>query len=255
MLTTTKNSVTLAVPGGTDEGDLSEFFEQVCLLDQSSVKKLFLDCSQLSDVTSRHITAICHSMFECEKKGIDCKLISIPDSMLIVVKHLKLNDLLLLEDQSSDDFSDTTKIVAISQDTTNVIRLKFEADKSIIKDNLEKFKTFLHRLNLPEKTAYELSTIFYEITMNIKTHGYKNHPNKISFKAEMLDNEISLRFRDAGEKFDPTQYAPDYDPEKSIKKGRKRGLGLILINRIIDKMTYTRENGKVNRLILTKKLY
>ena len=255
MLISTNQSLNLSIPSGLDENSLREFFDQVCLLDPSKVKNVYLNCSQLEDVTSRHITVICHSMFECEKKGISCKLIAVTDSMLIAVKHLKLNDLLLLEDSDKTVFNDTSKISIKSRDVANVLRLEFMAEKEAIKANLGKFKDFLNKFNLTEKTEYELATVFYEIAMNIKQHGYNDNPDRILFKAEVLDNEISMRFKDSGKKFDPTQLVFDYDPEISIKNGRKRGLGLILINRIIDNMTYFRENGAINRLVLVKKLF
>ena len=66
------------------------------------------------------------------------------------------------------------------------------------------------------------------------------------------DNELIFKIIDSGKEFDPTQQ-PDADVTLPLEERQIGGLGIFLIRRVMEKVEYSREDGK-NILTLVKKL-
>jgi anti-sigma regulatory factor (Ser/Thr protein kinase) len=113
---------------------------------------------------------------------------------------------------------------------------------------------FLERLDLPEIVVFDLETVFYEVATNICRHSGLERHHKISFISELDRDGISFEFRDAGERFDPTGNTPEFDPRLAIKRRQSRGIGLVMIQRLMDSVSYERVDGELNVVTLKKRL-
>lgn len=92
-----------------------------------------------------------------------------------------------------------------------------------------------------------------EACTNIIKHAYDDRAEsgEIGVFAEIDTGKISIHLRDRGKHFDFAS-VKDPDLDQYVETGRKGGLGVFLINRLMDGVEYrTTENG--NELVLTKK--
>lgn len=93
-----------------------------------------------------------------------------------------------------------------------------------------------------------------EAVTNIMEHAYE-HDIEGELEIEMVLEADNTRFeviiRDSGKSFDPND-VDDPDLEEHVKSGRRRGLGIFLIRRIMDEVHYDYRTGIRNELRLVK---
>ncbi len=110
-------------------------------------------------------------------------------------------------------------------------------------------------LSLGDVDAYYLELCVVEAVNNAIKHAYDNEEGHVvEVDITYSSEEIVLDISDRGKSmslYDAT--LPDYDPE-DLKALPEHGLGLYIINTVMDKVTYTSE-GDRNTLRMTKKLY
>ena len=86
----------------------------------------------------------------------------------------------------------------------------------------------------------------------IMKHAYRETPNgTISLEIIADKSKFQIIIRDSGKSFDPgTIKEPDLG--KYVKTGKKEGLGIYLMRRIMDEVSYDFINGVRNELRMTK---
>jgi anti-sigma regulatory factor (Ser/Thr protein kinase) len=134
------------------------------------------------------------------------------------------------------------------------LRLSFLPTSWAIKDALDRFHDFLTKLNVREICAFDLETVFYEVTTNIRLHGQLDDDDCMEFTATPTGDLISLRFVDPGPMFDPTSDPPHFDPDRAIRRRQSSGFGLTMIRRLVDSISYQRRDDGRNVVTLTKRL-
>jgi len=89
-----------------------------------------------------------------------------------------------------------------------------------------------------------------EACTNIIKHAYEEDPGDIAVRAEISLGDIAFRIVDSGKPFD---FAGVKDPDLNqyVETGKKGGLGVFLINRLMDRVEY-RPGDVSNELFLTK---
>jgi len=110
-------------------------------------------------------------------------------------------------------------------------------------------------LSLGDVDAYYLELCVVEAVNNAIKHAYDNEEGHVvEVDITYSSEEIVLDISDRGKSmslYDAT--LPDYDPE-DLKALPEHGLGLYIINTVMDTVTYTSE-GDRNTLRMKKKLY
>jgi anti-sigma regulatory factor (Ser/Thr protein kinase) len=102
------------------------------------------------------------------------------------------------------------------------------------------------------QAAYHVQLAVDEACANIFEHGYAGHPGPIQLEAEGTDDALTIWIRDWGQSFDPgISAAPN--PATSIQERAIGGLGIFLMNRVMDEVTYHFDVGTGNSLKLVKK--
>ena len=100
---------------------------------------------------------------------------------------------------------------------------------------------------------FELKTIFYEVTTNIRNYSGLKEDELIVFTARPRRDGITLTFADRGLPFNPTTQIDDFNARKAARKKQSRGFGIVMVRRMADRITYVRQAGSTNMLTLEKK--
>src|SRR5262245_23816417 len=108
--------------------------------------------------------------------------------------------------------------------------------------------TTLRQRDVPAPQVECLELALHEVLANVLAHGgitARAEPIRIRIEVreEAKTGEAHVRVRDAGIPFDPTG-APEHTPAKTLAEAQLGGLGLPLIRRCSDWMSYRREGDR-----------
>ena len=107
---------------------------------------------------------------------------------------------------------------------------------------------------VPEKIANQVVLASDEAVTNVINHSFNNDGvSEVEIEVAVDGEKIMLTVRDEAPPFDPT-VMPDPNMEEHVKAGKKGGLGIYLMRKIMDEMTHRVLNGGVNELVLVKNL-
>ncbi|MDR0988320.1 MAG: SpoIIE family protein phosphatase [Prevotellaceae bacterium] len=110
------------------------------------------------------------------------------------------------------------------------------------------------QLELTPGTVMNLQLALEEAITNIILYAYKEQGKDISVTFTKTGNELEVVIEDGGVPFDPTARE---DPDHLDAPAEERpigGLGIFLVKKLMDEVSYRRENDK-NVLIMKKKIY
>ncbi len=152
---------------------------------------------------------------------------------------------------------------AEQSDDLTLFAISYKGCDSLIIDNrieeLKKLPVFLNKLgtelNLDKRLLLSLRLALEEAIVNVVNYAYpKGETGKINLKVKYKQQESLLRLEltDSGKPFDPTS-AEDANLTHSVEDRPVGGLGIFLIKKHMDEVTYKRENG-MNKLMMTKKI-
>ncbi len=208
-----------------------------------------LDCAKLENISSIQIGFLWQARQKCIDAGADIQLLSPSPGLICVLKVLDLHE--QFQYAPACDFE--TPVHSAGVVSTSSYADEYRPDMKSIDEALNNFLKFLESLNLHHITIFELQTIFYEVSTNIRTHSGMSANESILFTARTDDTKIVLVFADSGQRFNITEQPIDVDPEVAGKNRQKRGFGIALIRRLADKIEYMSEHTGLNILILEKR--
>lgn len=111
-----------------------------------------------------------------------------------------------------------------------------------------KYEDALNVAGIPLKTVMNLCVVFDEIYANICKYS---EATDLLLTIEKNDESVRIIFDYNGILFDPTK-REEVDTTKSIEEREIGGLGIHIVKKMTDSMTYECENGR-NHLTLIKK--
>ena len=107
---------------------------------------------------------------------------------------------------------------------------------------------------LDERDLFQLTLAVDEACANVIEHAYGNDGTKeVLLTANFDDNSLEIRVEDTGVGFDPSG-SEQKSLETLIAERSKGGLGLKLIQSVMDEVHYDIEPGRKNQLRLVKNL-
>lgn len=124
-------------------------------------------------------------------------------------------------------------------------------------DNLKVVRDFVaHILSLSPQFAVEEAMIVLaidEAVANVIEHGYSpDETGPIEIEVEIADTTLVTKIRDRARPYDPDSL-PTPNIREHVKAGKRNGLGIFLIRKIMDEIHYTRCGEGQNELKLVKK--
>ena len=105
----------------------------------------------------------------------------------------------------------------------------------------------------PPAKASLIALAVDEAVANIMEHAYPpgSDGGKIDVVLDANPKRFEVLIRDRGMSFDP-RIAPDVDMQEHVKAGKKGGLGIFLMRRIMDEINYSYKQGVHNELQMIK---
>ena len=117
---------------------------------------------------------------------------------------------------------------------------------------LEFVDSFLEEHDCPIKTQMQIDLSVEEIFVNIANYAYSGTPGEAEIRISAADDVVSISFVDSGIPYDPLQKV-DPDITLSAEARQIGGLGIFLVKKNMDNVSYLYENGK-NMLTISKKI-
>ena len=248
----TQNNSSITIPADLSGDSLADFDENLKSLLQKNPEAIYLDSSNLVNVTSSDIKVLWAAYQLCQDTGVELRLKSPSPGLIRVLQVLDLYSLFTVDPDS--DIPQFGQVVQSDPgECTEMHCDAFHADPGSINAAIEEFLKFLKHLHTPEMIEYELRTVFYEVATNIRIHAEPEKDGLIVFTAMVNGQNIVIVFVDSAKPFDVTSSIPDVDLRTALKSGQKCGFGVTLIRKLTDKISYIRMNDAINVLILEKK--
>jgi len=236
VLTETVNAKTLIIPGNILELREADFDLKLDALMQGSPSLVIIDCSQINQVTSTHIQYFWSIHLCCKKRAISL--------------HLKYPSKNLLRVLDILDIAEFFPHGEVDKEYNDKILLTYES----VQFALGRFSNYMEYIQVPRPVDFELKTIFYEIATNIRLHSGLTGDDSIEFFACMDSSRMLLTFKDSGIPFDMTSHTSVDNLREIANRKQKRGLGITMIKRIADNISYERTRDERNILTIEKYL-
>jgi serine/threonine-protein kinase RsbW len=103
-----------------------------------------------------------------------------------------------------------------------------------------------------EDAILDVQLAVEEAVTNSILHGYDGTYGTIAIRIETSPHQITIEIADDAPAFDPLS-VPDPDISADIEDRQIGGLGIFLIRRVMDEVSYRYENNK-NILVMEKKI-
>ncbi len=137
----------------------------------------------------------------------------------------------------------------------------FKMEKTIIPANVEKLEDVLRFVNeqidkagCPAPSRGQIELAVEEIFVNIASYAYPSGGGEVQIECGVSgeDNCLTIRFSDKGRAFDPLA-KEDADTSPQALLAREGGLGILLVKKLMDEVSYSRRFGR-NELTVKKRL-
>ena len=149
-------------------------------------------------------------------------------------------------------FDDLTMVCFELKGNIEEKTLNIEATKDNLYKVMEFVDEFLEEKNCLPKAQTQIDLSVEEIFVNIANYAYKDSKGDCEIIQSYNNGEFTITFKDSGVPFDPLAKA---DPDNTLSADDRQigGLGVFLVKKNMDEVTYKYEENK-NILTLKKKI-
>jgi sigma-B regulation protein RsbU (phosphoserine phosphatase) len=154
----------------------------------------------------------------------------------------------------SDDMTMVSIVYTHPYDIEPDEGIRVRADNQGYEKVMGRIKQRMSEAGCSARTITEMETACSEIYANIDMYAYKDKEEKgdVLVTTDVINGAVRITFTDWGIPFNPLE-REDPDPILSFKERRKGGLGIMLVKKICDDISYIRE-GDRNILKLEKEM-
>ena len=131
------------------------------------------------------------------------------------------------------------------------VSFEIPAELEQIQKVSEKIEQCMKSHGWGEDAVLDVQLAVEEAVTNSILHGYDGTSGTIAIRIETTPHYITVEVADDAPAFDPLS-VPDPDIDADLEDRQIGGLGIFLIRRVMDEVTY-RFDGKRNILVLVKK--
>lgn len=128
----------------------------------------------------------------------------------------------------------------------------FDAETINLSEVLEFIDSILEGSGCPMKTQLQIDVAAEEIFVNVAHYAYKPDIGPVEVRIETTDapKGASITFIDSGKPYNPLEM-PDPDINIPIEDRQEGGLGIFMVKKSMDDVSYEFVNGQ-NRLTIKK---
>jgi len=141
--------------------------------------------------------------------------------------------------------SDDMTMVVFSLDKYVEEELEFQEfllDSSSYGEVMTYIRAKLSSEKCPENVIKDMEVCSSEILANIDMYAYEKKGGELGVAILVIDRKARIVFRDKGPEYNPL-LKDNPDIEKRIKDHKVGGFGLFIVRKMMDEVTYSRENG------------
>jgi anti-sigma regulatory factor (Ser/Thr protein kinase) len=125
----------------------------------------------------------------------------------------------------------------------NNLKLEFKNNLSDLSNGLDAALSWLTPFNLPPDASYVTILALEELATHAINHGYPdNLEHLIHVEITVEKNQLVIQYLDDGVFFNPLD-VQEPDTNLPIEDRPTEGLGILLLRKISDDMTYERKGG------------
>jgi serine/threonine-protein kinase RsbW len=118
---------------------------------------------------------------------------------------------------------------------------------------VEDLEGVLYRAGADRADVDAVKLALEEVMTNVASHAYGGKGGRIRVAAALDPEAITVEVRDDGPEFDPLREGPKALPAGGLEERAVGGLGLHLVRSMVQGLDWVREDGKVNRLRMTRR--
>ena len=96
----------------------------------------------------------------------------------------------------------------------------------------------------PPDLVFRMKLVLEEMGLNIINYGYDEDDQKIEFTVNSEADAVTIEISDEGKPFDPLSDAVEPDVEAAMGDRPVGGLGIHIVQTMMDEMHYQRVDGK-----------
>jgi serine/threonine-protein kinase RsbW len=242
----------IAIPEDLFPGTVASFEKRIGAALVGHPEAVVLDCSQLNRVTSEHISMLWRARQNCELAGTSVRLESLHEGLVRVLRALDLEEFFVLGVR--EQAGNPTATTGAGEQSDQSFTHEFAASILGFNSAVARFNVFVQSLHIADTLVSELQTLFYEIGFNIIKHARLEPRDRITVTGEANRDRVQLRFVDPGIPFDTTQYATVQDFPSAASQRRTGGLGIMMVQRLSNHLSYSRTSDGRNVLVIEKRI-
>ncbi len=155
----------------------------------------------------------------------------------------------------AEQFDDMTMLILeVKKRKSSLTEKIFPAKDEVLPEVLNFIENELEKIKCSKKTIMAISVVIEEVFVNIAHYAYKEESGhaKVGFGFDEATHMATFKISDQGIPFDPLK-KEDPDITLSAEEREKGGLGILMIKKMMDTVSYCYENNE-NVLTITKKI-
>jgi anti-sigma regulatory factor (Ser/Thr protein kinase) len=133
------------------------------------------------------------------------------------------------------------------------VKFRLDEQPGPVSRLVEHLEETLTAQGVPWQTVHAVNLCVEELLVNIVNHGYGGTPSPdVEVELELQPGRVIIEVSDAAPAFDPTSDALEPDLDAGLDERPIGGLGVHLVKRLTDHMSYRRVDGR-NHVRLEKR--
>lgn len=246
----------ISLHGKLEKSNIEELEERIDKDLLSGKKNLILDCSKLTDLEKGVFKSLVVINNKVKKNHGILYLVRFSESMFNTIKSFDYSNVFNMR-KSFDEAIDELIGFKEDKEEERIKYLNMEIAVSGNLENLEKIRKFIEDVTTNLKLSPDEINLMVlavdEACANIMKYAYKGSEVKhMVIQAKYEYPKFTILIADNGDEFDPTEKELPVELDSYIRSGHSGGLGIYIIEQIIDKVRHYYIPGLGNRLIMEK---
>ena len=134
------------------------------------------------------------------------------------------------------------------------LSLKVKPSASELDKIFAEVESLAERENWSSTLVYRVNLVLEEIVLNTIDHGHHNDLQDIDIILTSEEDALTIEITDNGLPFDPRNAGLNHSLDAPLEERPIGGLGLYLVNTLMDKLHYKREEGRNHLTLVTTRI-